>query len=539
MRPIRLLRAFVASLTIAVAATPAAAVQCMLANPSFELAGSSGAAFGGWNQFGPVGSSSVAAHGRFSARVSGPNTHVWDVAGFWQPLDCVPGQRWTTSVCVYPLAAGPLTGGSQAILNIEWHDAAGALISYESHVAADATTPKDAWRVCSVQSGAAPAGTASIHFVLGVLQGPTDPVPTVLFDAPTCVLVGPPTLEDLQWGDFGGGRTVSFSGRTWRVKGPGYFGPGPNSFDNSAAAANVDANGRLHLTIHKVGSTWYSSEVVLNDALGYGDYVFTTRGRLDLLDKNAVLGLFLWQYGPCYDTGYLWWNPYNEIDVEFSRWGNPGNAIAQFVAQPADVGGNITRFNASFGDTEITSHAMRWLPQRVEYRSWRGGPDAESAATRIAAWTYTGAHIPRPEAPRVHLNLWQLAAPATAQEAVFDAFTFRPACPGGNCGVLGVEPGSPEAATATARLSAAAPNPFAASTTIRFALAAAGDVDLAVYDVSGRIVRRLAGGRTEAGAHTAVWNGRDDAGRRVAPGVYLYRLRAPGVSDVKRVVVIE
>ena len=521
-------------LLCAVAARGASA-QCMLANPSFELGGSGGNVFGGWNQFGPVGTSTVAVNGSRSAQVSGPNNGSWDVAGYWQSLDCVPGQRWAASVCVQHTNIAPLSGGSQAILNIEWRDAGGNLLSYESHAAATAATPRDAWTYYSVQSGLAPANTASIHFVLGVLQGPTDPQPQVKFDAATCVSLGPPTLETLQWGDFGGGRTVSFSGRTWRVKGLGYYGPGPNSFDNSAAAASVDGNGRLHLTVHKSSSVWYSSEVVLNDALGYGDYIVTTRGRPDLLDINTVLGIFLWEYGSCYSSNYLWWNPYNEIDIEYSRWGNPNSAIGQFVAQPYDYPGNIQRFGATFAADEVTSHAMRWLPGRVEYRSWRGDANAESPANMIASWTYTGPHIPRPESPRLHLNMWQLAAPSVTQETVFDAFTFRAACPSGNCGILSVDP----PAAAPALLAAASPNPFGAETSIRFAMPAAGDAELTVFDMAGRRVRQLVSGNLAAGEHTARWNGRSDAGARVPPGVYFYRLQAAGLSDTRRVIILD
>ena len=117
-----------------------------------------------------------------------------------------------------------------------------------------------------------------------------------------------------EWIDFPGGRTVDFANRTWRVKGPGYYGPGPSNFCHLPACVWVDGVG-LHLTIQNVGGAWNSTEVVLEDALGYGDYVFTLRGSVDLLDVHAVLRLFIWQYGPCWDPGYLWWNPYNEVDV--------------------------------------------------------------------------------------------------------------------------------------------------------------------------------------------------------------------------------
>jgi flagellar hook assembly protein FlgD len=43
----------------------------------------------------------------------------------------------------------------------------------------------------------------------------------------------------------------------------------------------------------------------------------------------------------------------------------------------------------------------------------------------------------------------------------------------------------------------------------------------------------------EAGEHAAEWNGRDEAGRRVPPGVYLFRLRTAGLTEARRVVVLD
>jgi hypothetical protein len=75
-------------------------------------------------------------------------------------------------------------------------------------------------------------------------------------------------------------------------------------------------------------------------------------------------------------------------------------------------------------------------------------------------------------------------------------------------------------------LEAARPNPFRDGTRIAFELPAAGDVDLAIYDVTGRLVRTLATGPHPAGARTVTWDGADESGRRAAAGVYFVRLRA-------------
>ena len=507
--------------------------QCLLANPSFELSGS-GATFGGWTQFGPTGSSTVRSHGQRAARVSGPNNGLWDVAGFWQPLATSPGDQWIATVRAWNTPAKPLAGGSTALLNIEWRNSSGVLINYESHTVATAASPTGQWIDFSVTSGAAPAGAVQVRLLLGVLQGPTDPQPEVLFDQATFEKTGPPTLDALQWNDFVGGRTVSFSGRTWRVKGPGYYGPGPNLFSNSVANVWVDANDRLHLTNKLVSGQWYSTEVATEDALGYGDYIFTTVGRLDLIDPKVVFGLFIWQYGRCFDTAFLWWNPFNEIDVEFSRWGNAASGIGQFVAQPFDYPGNIQRFDATFAVDEITSHAFRWLSDRVEYRSWRGGPQDESAGNMIHAWSYTGPHIPRPEQPRVHINLWRFFdPPASNQEVVLDAFTFVPE------GSVLDAPGPPIMVLSDLRLAPSQPNPFTRSTLIRFTLPRASQTTLAVHDISGRRVRSLSNGLRQAGSHELSWDGLDDSGRRASPGIYLVRLDTDRSSETGRVVLLK
>ncbi|MBK7366873.1 MAG: hypothetical protein IPJ04_02925 [Candidatus Eisenbacteria bacterium] len=81
----------------------------------------------------------------------------------------------------------------------------------------------------------------------------------------------------------------------------------------------------------------------------------------------------------------------------------------------------------------------------------------------------------------------------------------------------------------TVRLSAA-PNPAFGAVSFAFTLARAGDVDLAVYDASGRRVRTLARGPRAAGAQSAPWDARDDAGRACAPGAYWARLRVDGAT---------
>ncbi|HET6347676.1 MAG TPA: FlgD immunoglobulin-like domain containing protein [Candidatus Krumholzibacteria bacterium] len=80
--------------------------------------------------------------------------------------------------------------------------------------------------------------------------------------------------------------------------------------------------------------------------------------------------------------------------------------------------------------------------------------------------------------------------------------------------------------TLTTRVGPSAPNPFRESTSITVDLAEATTASLSVYDAAGRRVATLASGPRAAGTYEFSWNGTDDRGRRVAAGVYFYRLQA-------------
>lgn len=82
------------------------------------------------------------------------------------------------------------------------------------------------------------------------------------------------------------------------------------------------------------------------------------------------------------------------------------------------------------------------------------------------------------------------------------------------------------------------PNPFTAQTTLRYQLDARGPATLEVFDLLGRRVRVLVDGEQTAGSHVAEWDGRDAAGRPVANGVYLVRLRTADASATRRVSVL-
>lgn len=83
------------------------------------------------------------------------------------------------------------------------------------------------------------------------------------------------------------------------------------------------------------------------------------------------------------------------------------------------------------------------------------------------------------------------------------------------------------------------PSPFNESTTIEFTVSEEGRVTLDVFGVDGRFVRRLVDSPRGAGVqHRASWDGRDNDGKRVATGVYFYKVTSGGRTLVRKTVLI-
>ncbi len=70
--------------------------------------------------------------------------------------------------------------------------------------------------------------------------------------------------------------------------------------------------------------------------------------------------------------------------------------------------------------------------------------------------------------------------------------------------------------------------------TVRFALSETSPVRLAIYNQRGNEVRVLVSRMMSAGEHLARWDGKDNAGREAAHGVYYYRLDSASFHEVRK-----
>jgi len=82
------------------------------------------------------------------------------------------------------------------------------------------------------------------------------------------------------------------------------------------------------------------------------------------------------------------------------------------------------------------------------------------------------------------------------------------------------------------------PNPGRDSAHLRFDLPVASEVRVEVFDVLGRCVRHLVAAQLPAGRHPIVWDGQNDAGHRVAGGLYVVRLAGSNVALSRRVILL-
>ena len=83
------------------------------------------------------------------------------------------------------------------------------------------------------------------------------------------------------------------------------------------------------------------------------------------------------------------------------------------------------------------------------------------------------------------------------------------------------------------------PNPFNPSTVIPYQIPASAHVRLEVFNLLGQRLATLVDAEQSAGAHTAQWDGTDSAGRAVGAGVYIYRLSSGGMTESRRMVLVD
>lgn len=225
--------------------------------------------------------------------------------------------------------------------------------------------------------------------------------------------------------------------------------------------------------------------------------------------------------------------PYGEVDSP--GWVSLNGSRRGPCSTPGYAGEAFEPIDAYKGDLARTYFYMS-TRYHGEDAAWPGGPMTDGAD--LLPWA------------NVMLRAWHAQDPVSLKEIERNGTIFgfqsnrNPFIdhPEFVEAVFGDATGVAVAASEGARLTleASSPNPFGPSTVVRFSLpTAAAHVSLGVFDVAGRRVRALHDGPVDAGAHERAWDGRNDAGGRVASGTYFVRLVAGERTLVRKATLLQ
>jgi hypothetical protein len=190
------------------------------------------------------------------------------------------------------------------------------------------------------------------------------------------------------------GDVVNFAGRKWDIKSSSQpVGPGPNNFSKLYSDVWVDENDYLHLSITNHNGVWYSSEVISQDTMGYGTYIFTIQANPMDFANNVVFGLFTWDNNTFYTEGN------SEVDLEWSKWGDEESVTPlTYSVQPVNFGTYYPERTREMPiDTAllrgVTTHLFTWTDTLISWASYSGSN--YQTAEPFSEWSFNLNHPPR------------------------------------------------------------------------------------------------------------------------------------------------
>ena len=227
-----------------------------------------------------------------------------------------------------------------------------------------------------------------------------------------------------------GAATIEWAGYTWQVSDGGMAGVCEADPKN----VSVDQDGFLHLTISQEGGIWTAAEIFTTEKIGFGLYQWQVDGPIDTLDKNVVLGLF--PYGPAAGIGG---DGTNEIDIEYSRWGQANGANGDWTNYPASgtvIGEHSYTF--SLDGTQLSTSRFIWTSTSIVDFLFSGLQAVDSTVLPLETWSYTppnpNTNIPQQALP-LGMNLWCFdSSPSNAQEVEIVVRDFSYQEPGSSTG---------------------------------------------------------------------------------------------------------
>ena len=214
---------------------------------------------------------------------------------------------------------------------------------------------------------------------------------------------------------------------------------------------------------------------------------------------------------PNYSAGNVTWY---ETTLK-SRYVNNNSAslnVNGVAGDPISAGLNLVLQGGDGANNQTDPDVIR--PLVGGGTAWTYQTGGTTAATRVLGTGYRGVNL--------GFGFEAISAAANRETVMLNALTWLAGSP------IAVDDAGAGPAARGFRLEPARPNPFNPATTIAFTLDRPGVARLRIIDAAGHSVRVLAEESFAAGRHVVTWDGRDDAGRGMASGVYWAELTAGG-----------
>lgn len=343
--------------------------------------------------------------------------------------------------------------------------------------------------------------------LLGVLQTNCDDLGTAGYDTQTGYgrLNAYRAVQNASGGGGGGGTPVTLFSEGFEVN----VVPGSVWGANDSNATNGsdywgDQSSSSGARVHAGSWSAYCADNSNVSGQRYDHYMDA------YMTKSAAVGVS--GYTNLTFSFWLWYTTYNSSDyLALQYWS--GSAWVEAQRWSGTAGTTWTQY--SYTLTGFTSFQWRWL-----FHS-NSASNAEGAyVDDIALVGTTAAAPPSPIMALIPVD-------ARAPEGASD-------------GQVSLRDGDGAALGGDALEFRANPNPAGEATSLSFALATASDVSVEVFRADGARVARLFDGTLDAGSHQLAWSGRNDAGDRLAAGVYWARLSVDSMARAtQRIVLLE
>jgi hypothetical protein len=240
-------------------------------------------------------------------------------------------------------------------------------------------------------------------------------------------------------------RNIDFAGMKWHVMdyGAKIHGPGNNLW--SKENVWVDENGFLHLLISKRKGKWYCAEVVSHEHASYGDYQFSFEFLDADQDPNLVFSTYLYvdRSGA---EGVPEPDSLKEIDIEFTRWGDPNYPNTQYsIHCDAEIDDyhrewpfdKSMDFETAIVANEVYGTIIGWFEDQIEFQV--SSPVNLLNRNGISKSTYDSSigkdfnpdYIPdeNNDLLRVHINYWLHSAKPPKNKKDFEVVIRDVKCP--------------------------------------------------------------------------------------------------------------